>query len=83
MAVLGSVAGYLALGVLVGLVGRRLPRRAIALPVSFALVLGTVGAVVGGLVARVVLSHGHQPLSFVAALGVAILLVALPRRERP
>lgn len=82
MAVLGSVALYLALGALVGLIGRRVPPSAIPLPASFALVLGMVGAVVGGLVARVVLSHAHRPLSFVAALAVAALLVALPRREQ-
>jgi uncharacterized membrane protein YeaQ/YmgE (transglycosylase-associated protein family) len=75
---IGSILGYILVGLIVGLVARLLVPGRDSVGLLGTLVIGVVGAVLGGWLAGAFFSE-TEGVDWLASIGVAILLVLLVR----
>lgn len=82
---LGLIIGYIIIGIIVGVLARLVVPGPNPIGMLMTIVLGIIGAVVGGLVTRALLGDGHGIITFIVSVVVAAVLVALisgTRRSR-
>lgn len=82
---LGLIIGYIIIGIIVGVLARLVVPGPNPIGMLMTIVLGIIGAVVGGLVTRALLGDGHGIITFIVSVIVAAVLVALvsgTRRSR-
>ncbi len=74
---LGLIIGYIIIGLIVGALARLVIPGRQSMGIGLTILLGVVGAVIGGLVTRAIIGSGHSIITFIVSVVLAAVLVYL------
>lgn len=74
---IGAIIGYIVIGLIIGAVARLVIPGRQNMGIAITIILGIVGAVVGGLITHALIGNGHRIIEFIVSVIIAALLVYL------